>query len=376
MAAPYLGLISGTSADAVDAALVTFEDRPQVIHAEAFALPGELRGGLLGEHRRFTPAQLLQLDAALGEAFAEAALAVLAHAGVDASAVAAIGSHGQTLWHSAEGTLPGTLQIADPSRIAERTGITTVADFRRRDMAAGGQGAPLAPAFHAAWLRSPAENRGVLNLGGIANLTVLPADTGTPVLGFDTGPASTLMDAWCQRHLGRPYDEEGRWAAGGSCQAALLERLLQEPYFKQPPPKSTGPEQFNLGWLHRRGGELIEQLDAADVQATLLELTAITAADAIRHAAPAIARVLICGGGVHNTTLMRRLTGLLPGVVVESSAVHGLDPDYVEAATFAWLAQQTLTGRPGNLPSVTGARGPRILGAIYPGTAWTKGEQA
>ncbi|MBA1147761.1 anhydro-N-acetylmuramic acid kinase [Ectothiorhodospiraceae bacterium WFHF3C12] len=373
MAERYLGLISGTSADAVDAALVDFDPGPRVIQAATFPIDSRARAALLAADRRIHPADLLDLDAALGEAFADAAQALLVRCGVEPASVTAIGSHGQTFWHTAAGDRRATLQIGDPSRIVERTGITTVADFRRRDIAAGGQGAPLAPAFHAARFRTRDETRGVLNLGGIANLTVLPADPAAPVSGFDTGPASTLMDAWCRECLGRPYDRGGQWAASGRCNQELLAALLAEPYFRQPAPKSTGPEQFNLDWVERRGGDL-SSLVPADVQATLLELTARTVAQAVGESGHALERLLICGGGVHNTTLVARIDAMLPGVVVESTEVHGVAPDYVEAVTFAWLARETLAGRAGNLPSVTGAAGPRVLGAIYPADlSWRAG---
>ncbi|HET6397787.1 MAG TPA: anhydro-N-acetylmuramic acid kinase, partial [Pseudoxanthomonas sp.] len=272
-----------------------------------------------------------------------------------------IGSHGQTVRHRPGGEAPFTLQIGDGNVIAERSGIATVADFRRRDVAAGGHGAPLVPAFHAALLHSESEDRAVLNLGGIGNYTLLPRQG--PVRGFDTGPANALLDAWCQRHTGAAFDADGAFAAGGTVDEALLARLLDEPWFALPPPKSTGREQFHLDWVQARlrGGE-----SPADVQATLLELSAATAADALRAHQPRTARVLACGGGVRNPVLMRRLAARLPGVAVESTAAHGLDPDFVEAMAFAWLARQTLAGLPGNLPAVTGARGPRVLGVVHP----------
>jgi anhydro-N-acetylmuramic acid kinase len=254
-----------------------------------------------------------------------------------------------------------TVQLGDGNRIAELTGITTVADFRRRDVAAGGHGAPLMPAFHLAMLGTAGEDRAVLNLGGIGNLTLIPRD-GMP-RGFDTGPANALMDAWCQRHTGRTFDADGAYAASGAVDTALLAGWRADPWFDLPPPKSTGREQFHLAWAEARMGE--GEYAAADVQATLLELTAVTVADALRAQQPDTRRVLVCGGGVHNRQLMRRLAALLPGVAVESSAVHGLDPEYMEAMGFAWLAQRTMDGLAGNLPSVTGASGPRILGAIH-----------
>lgn len=363
----YLGLISGTSADGIDAALVELEPRPRVLAAATYPYPEPLRESLVALiARQRMPSGIEELgilDASVGVCFAEAALALLAAAGVPASAVRAVGSHGQTISHRPNAQPPHTWQIGDPARIAERTGIPTVADFRRRDVAAGGQGAPLVPAFHAACFRSAEEDRAVLNLGGIANLTVLPA--AASVIGFDCGPGNALMDEWTRRHLGQPYDRDGDWAASGRVDAGLLATLLADPFLARPPPKSTGREYFNLCWLSDRMPGL-GALDPADVQATLLEFTARSSADAIlRHAANS-RRILVCGGGGRNARLMDRLTALLAPRIVESTAAHGIDPDFVEAAAFAWLAAATLAGRPGNLPEVTGARGPRILGAIYP----------
>jgi anhydro-N-acetylmuramic acid kinase len=276
-----------------------------------------------------------------------------------------MGSHGQTLRHRPHGPHGFTLQLGDPNRIAETTGVTTIADFRRRDLAAGGHAAPLLPALHAALLSSADENRAVLNLGGIANLTLLPAGGGD-VRGFDTGPANGLMDAWSLRHTGQHYDRGGAFAASGRVDTALLTRLLDDPWFALPPPKSTGRDHFHLDWVDARR---VGDESAADVQATLLALSARSIADALRATQPDTARVIACGGGVHNPALLSALAEALPGAIVESTAAHGIDPDLVEALGFAWLARQTLLGRAGNLPSVTGAAGPRVLGAIHPGGA-------
>uniref|UniRef100_UPI00262F5649 anhydro-N-acetylmuramic acid kinase n=1 Tax=Dokdonella sp. TaxID=2291710 RepID=UPI00262F5649 len=287
--------------------------------------------------------------------------ALLREAGIDRDEVSAIGSHGQTVRHRVGGAHPFTLQIGDASVIAERTGIATVADFRRADVAAGGQGAPLLPALHAAVFSDAAVPRAILNLGGIANLTLL--QHGRDAIGFDSGPANCLLDAWAERHLGKPRDDDGVWARSGQVDAGLLAALLADPYFAAPPPKSTGREDFNLAWLDAR---LPAGLAPADVQATLLALSAHTIADAVRTHAPAMREIYACGGGVHNGALMNALRAQLPGLKVDSTAALGLHPDYVEAAGFAWLARARLIGEPGNLPSVTGARGPRLLGAIYP----------
>ena len=361
----YLGLISGTSADGIDAALVDFEAGCRLRLGRTYPWTPALRDRLvaLGQgHDAASLDELGALDVQVAEAFAAAALALLTEAGINAGRVRAIGSHGQTVRHRPGHASPFTWQLGDGHHIAERCGITTVADFRRRDIAAGGQGAPLVPAFHAAALHSPAEDRAVLNLGGIANFTLLPA--AGVVRGFDTGPANALLDAWCARHTGATFDASGAFAARGRVDDDLLARLLDEPWFALPPPKSSGREQFHLDWVQARlsGGERPE-----DVQATLLELTAASVVDALRATQPATQRLLACGGGVHNPLLLRRIGARLPGVVVESTAAHGLDPDFVEAMAFAWLARETLAGRPGNLPAVTGARGPRVLGAIHHG---------
>lgn len=360
----YLGLISGTSVDGIDAALVGFEPACRLLLGRTFPWDPELRARLVALGQGGEAASLDELgalDARVAIAFAEAAAAVIEAAGVDRSAVRAIGSHGQTVRHRPLADPAFTWQLGDGSRIAERTGIATVADFRRRDLAAGGQGAPLMPAFHAALLGAAGEDRAVLNLGGIANLTLLPARG--EVRGFDTGPASALLDAWCERHTGAAFDAGGEWARGGARDGLLLARLLDEAWFADPPPKSSGREQFHLAWVQER---LRGDEHPRDVQATLMELTAATVSDALRMTQPATRRLLVCGGGVHNAALMARLAAWLPGVTVESTAVHGLDPDFVEAMGFAWLARETLAGRPGNLPSVTGARGPRVLGAVHP----------
>ncbi len=363
----YIGLMSGTSLDAVDAVLVELTNTEcQLQQALSLPIPGEIRRQALsllspGENEL---ARIARLDVQLGRLFAEAAGKLLAQAKLQASDIRAIGSHGQTLRHLPDGPFPTSMQIGDPNIIAETTGITTVADFRRRDMAAGGQGAPLVPAFHAAILRSEKENRALLNIGGIANLSLLPADPAQPVTGFDTGPGNGLMDAWIEHHRQIPMDENGDWAAGGQIDEPLLERLLDDDYFRQPPPKSTGREYFNLHWLEARLSACPNR-SPRDVQATLAELTARSIARAIREQAPGYSRVLLCGGGVHNAHLRRRLAAALPGCRISSTADAGLDPDWVEAMAFAWLAKQTLEGRPGNLPSVTGARHGVILGAVY-----------
>lgn len=351
--------MSGTSLDGVDAVLADFGGpRIRVLASSHVAFDAPLRAELLalnapGENE-------LERAALAGNALARhyaravAALDARAH-----GTVRAVGCHGQTVRHR-----PGkgyTLQIGNAALLAELSGLAVVADFRSRDLAAGGQGAPLAPAFHATVFASRDEDRVTLNLGGIANISWLPRSGA--VLGFDTGPANCLMDLWAARHLGKAHDEGGAWAAGGTVDAALLARLQAEPYFAAPPPKSTGRDLFNAGWLDSklRGGE-----DPRSVQATLLELTARSVADAIARHAAGVRRVIACGGGVRNDALMRRLAALLSPAEVETSDRHGVAPGLVEATAFAWLARQALEGRPGNLPAVTGARGERVLGTIYP----------
>jgi anhydro-N-acetylmuramic acid kinase len=358
----FAGLMSGTSFDGVDAVLVDFaQPRPRIaahayrpfdsdLRAELHALQGGTTGEL---HRAALCANRL------AGVYAQAVSALLAEASVDVPMLRAIGCHGQTVRHRPEAGY--TLQLGNAALLAELTGARVVADFRSRDVAAGGQGAPLAPAFHAIMLRAPGEDRAVLNLGGIANLTWLPAQG--EVTGFDCGPGNCLLDLWAQRHLQMPMDEDGAWAAGAAPDARLLDALLAEPYFALPPPKSSGRELFNEPWLQAHA---VARLEPRVVQATLLELTAQSVLRACRAHCPGARRLVVCGGGVRNTALMARLRGLLAPVPVDSSAAHGIEPGLVEAAAFAWLARQTLAAQPGNLPAVTGARGPRVLGAIYP----------
>jgi anhydro-N-acetylmuramic acid kinase len=367
--------MSGTSVDGIDAALVAFEPMPRLLRGRTFPMSDALSAEVLRVSQSAAAMSLDALgalDTRLGQAFADAANALLKESGVDAAAVRAIGSHGQTLRHRPSGDAPFTMQLGDAHVIAERTGIVTVADFRRRDVAAGGQGAPLVPAFHAA-VFAAAEDRAVLNIGGIANLTLLVAPapsaivaSSTPaasVRGFDTGPGNCLMDAWCLRHRNQRFDRGGAFAAEGQPDAALLRRLLDEPWLALAPPKSTGRDHFHLAWLEEKLADL--RLSPADVQASLCAFTARSIADALTAQLPQAKRLLVCGGGVHNPVLLAALTAALPSVVVESTASYGLDPDFVEAMAFAWLARETLNGRPGNLPEVTGAHGARILGAIH-----------
>lgn len=362
----YIGLISGTSADGIDAALVRFEqNQPRLVHALTHAWPEALRTQILRVAQDETTLDLDtfgRLDVAVGRTFADAVEALLVQSGTPAASIRAVGSHGQTIRHRPSGEHPFTLQIGNAAVIAERCGIDTIADFRSADVAAGGQGAPLLPAIHAMLLGARGHTRVVLNLGGIANITVLGADSS--VLGFDTGPANGLMDAWCLRHRGEAFDRGGTFAASGQVDETLLAQLLRDPYFAMPPPKSTGREHFHLAWLDAQLHAL--SILPADVQATLLEFTARSIAMAIDAHAKDAVDVLLCGGGVHNPVLVQRLQDELEPRQLASTAVYGVDPDFLEATAFAWLARQRLLGLPGNLPAVTGAKGFRVLGAVYP----------
>ena len=361
----YIGLMSGTSADAIDAALVDIsEDELEIIDYRQYPISADVQQALRSINLSASIEEMTELDVLTGQHFGHAVLSLLEVNKITAQQVRAIGSHGQTIMHLPGGTPARTLQIGDPNRISSLTGITTVADFRRADMAAGGQGAPLAPAFHAWRFRSTRINRIVLNIGGIANITILPSVRAVAVRGFDTGPGNTLMDAWIQQCLGHDFDEQGRWAASGKVREDLIELMLADPYFSTAPPKSTGKDDFNLAWLASLTNKTGRVYENEDIQATLLELTAVSIARAISACAPETEEVLTCGGGIHNPVLMRRLQSLLPGITVKSTGDYGVNPDAVEALTFAWLARQRLENIPANLPSVTGAKHPAVLGAI------------
>lgn len=357
----FVGLMSGTSLDGIDAALLEMQGAPQLHRLVHQPLPLPLRDTLLalnepGDnelHRAAQAANALTLE------YAAAVRTLLAQAGVDAGAVAAIGCHGQTVRHQPQAGY--TAQLVNGALLAEHTGISVVCDFRSRDIAAGGEGAPLVPAFHHAVFASAQQSRAIVNIGGIANITHLPTQGTTT--GFDCGPGNALMDGWIMMHRQQPFDADGRWAASGRVLPDLRERLLAHAFFARIPPKSTGRETFNLPWLR---GALSGGEDPADVQATLCELTATGIARALdRHCADAAA-VYLCGGGARNKTLRSRLASLLPGRRVEVTDSLGIAAEAVEAAAFAWLAARTLAREPGNLPGVTGARGLRVLGAIHP----------
>ncbi len=367
----YAGLMSGTSIDGIDGVLAGFDGGLRVLAHAHRPFDATLAAELLALN---TPgADEVHRVALAGNALARAYAAVIGDllqaAALPAAAVRAIGAHGQTVRHR-PGEFDGTgytVQINQPALLAELTGIDVVADFRARDVAARGQGAPLVPAFHRELFARLGESVGVLNLGGIGNLTVLAADG--PTLGFDTGPGNGLMDHWCRRHTGRAYDDGGAWAAGGRVVAPLLERLRADPYFAKAPPKSTGRDLFNPAWLDAQlaaFGADHPPPAPQDVQATLAELTASTAADALRRHAPEARGLRVCGGGALNGYVMARLAQRLPGVDVRPTDDFGLPAQQVEATAFAWLARALVERRAGNLPSVTGAAGPRLLGALYP----------
>jgi anhydro-N-acetylmuramic acid kinase len=363
----YIGLMSGTSLDGIDAALVDFAVHPPRLIASRYepfndGLRDELTSICFTEQINIR--QIGELDTRMGLLFGACAKQLMEEAGLTAAHIKGIGSHGQTIYHAPDLTYPFTWQIGDPNRIAELTGITTVADFRRRDMAAGGQGAPLVPAFHQSIFRHNDEYRGILNIGGIANLTLLPpANSQEPVLGFDSGPGNTLMDRWIRRHKGLHLDEGGLWARSGRCHPQLLARMLNDDYFKRPSPKSTGQEYFSMDWLNRHLKDL--SLPEEDVQATLCQLTVQTILDATATTAPQLEHILICGGGAHNSQLMALLAGQA-NCPISSTEVLGLPPDWIEAMAFAWMARQTLNRRHNNIPEVTGARSRVIMGGIYP----------
>lgn len=366
----YLGLMSGTSMDGVDAAVLQFRGTRfrRIVSAHNTAYPAALRSRLLrlaGGTEQITLREYCALDQAVAQSFAAAALGALKKKRIAPARIAAIGSHGQTVFHAPEGAVRGSLQLGDPNLIAALTGTTTVADFRRKDLALGGQGAPLVPAFHHAVFASAREPRCVINIGGIANITVLPPGAEADrVFGFDTGPGNGLMDEWISARRSRPYDAGGRWAASGDVERRLLHTLLAEPWFRRRPPKSTGRDRFNLGWARSRYPAL-DRLPAESVQRTFAELTARSISDAILKHAPGTRRALVCGGGVRNRLLMKRLYELLAPCTVEPTSGYGLDPRWVEAAAFAWLAMRTLNGLPGNVPTVTGAKRAAVLGGIY-----------
>lgn len=367
----YIGLMSGTSLDGVDTVICSISSSSQfsLLDAHTYPIPDTLKKDLLALSQERRPDELdryAELDVQMGRLFADCCLRLLKQNNIKAEQICAIGSHGQTLRHYPDSQYPTTLQIGDPNIIAQNTGVTTVADFRRRDMAAGGQGAPLVPPFHQALFSAKSRNisRVVLNIGGIANITFLPAaDT---VSGYDTGPGNGLMDDWCIRHFDCAYDQSGQLASQGKVDQSFLSLLLKDPFFSQKSPKSTGREYFSYQWLEVQLKNHHETIEKVNILRTLLDLTCQSISNEINILIPQVNEVLVCGGGVKNTLLMQRLQELLPEIKVASTETFGLHPDWVEASAFAWLAHQTLNGLTSNLPSVTGAGKAVILGAVWP----------
>ena len=367
MARLFIGLMSGTSVDAIDAVLMDFSDSDTRLLAHfSQQIDAELKDEINRViDARVWPQETETLDHQFVETSVQAIHRLLEEAAIGADQVEAVGSHGQTVFHDPQGTPPVSIQLGSAEEIAHSAGIPTVGNFRKADIDAGGQGAPLACAYHARLFRDEHEDRAILNLGGIANLTFLPSDLSLQVTGFDTGPANTLSDAWIQHCRGLDFDRDGEWAKSGTVDQDLLDRMLQDPYFQRPPPKSTGRETFNLAWLQSMLARHETPLSEADVQATLVELTATSVAKAI-HADPlAVTHVLLCGGGSHNAYLVSRLEHAMVGLSVECTDAHGVPSKWLEAMAFAWLAKQAVDGAPANLPSVTGACRDVVLGEVH-----------
>ncbi len=373
----YIGLMSGTSLDAADGVLVAFDgpsERVTVLTSATEPFVDSFKTELLAlntpGHNEIHRAALVSSQ--LAQVYAKVVGRLRAQC-AEPRSITAIGAHGQTVRHQPGGTVglqhsAYTIQLNHPALLAELTGIDVVADFRSRDIAAGGQGAPLVPAFHQRVFGQRDTGVLVLNIGGIANISVVPPlqSLNAPVTGFDCGPGNALMDAWCQQHTEQPFDANGDWAASGQLIPALLQSLLDTPYFSEPPPKSTGRDLFSLGWLTSKLAPFAQHHTPADIQNTLTELTARACIDSLTSHVAGCSVLIVCGGGAFNGHLMQRLQAGLPGLRVQSSAIYGLPPLQVEAAAFAWLARQTVRRLPGSLASVTGALGARVLGAIYP----------
>lgn len=362
----YIGLMSGTSIDGIDAALVSFENETvELIGTTSIPIPEKIKSALkILSHGENIHIKLLgETDTQMGNLFADAVLDLLQKTNTDAKNIIAIGSHGQTIYHDPNSNNPFTLQIGDANIIAARTNITTVADFRRRDIAHGGQGAPLVPAFHDYLFRNRTTDQIIINIGGIANITYLPIKKS--IIGFDTGPGNTLLDLWCEKNCGKLFDQNGEWARSGKLNSDLLNIFLDDDYFKKSFPKSTGKEYFNLHWLEKKLSKFKKNISPKDVQNTLTELTAKTIAAAVLHIHAQVHTIYICGGGAFNLFLMERLRAHLPNTTIHTTKKIGIDPKWMEAIAFAWLAKQTIEKKSGNCPSVTGAKQKSILGAVY-----------
>lgn len=363
----YIGLMSGTSMDGVDVAVVDFSKiQPTIIAFDTFAYPASLHR-LLNQLCSVGENEIINVghcDRAVAQCFAHGVNKTLAKHNISDGNIRAIGSHGQTIRHHPNGATGFTLQIGDPNTLAVLTGIDVVADFRRKDIALGGQGAPLAPAFHQAVFRHSHHDRVLLNVGGISNISYIAQDVEKPIIGYDTGPGNTLMDAWIQKHLKQPYDENGNWAASGTRDGELLRSMLSDPYFSQTAPKSTGRETFHLAWIEKHLQQTKRSISAESVQATLCMLTCCSIADQIRKL-DGVDQVFVCGGGAKNDFLMECLENELVEVDLFTTDDIGMSPDAVEAAAFAWLAYSYIHNKPSNLPSVTGASREAVLGGLY-----------
>ncbi|MGH1538375.1 MAG: anhydro-N-acetylmuramic acid kinase [Gammaproteobacteria bacterium] len=363
----YIGLMSGTSVDAIDAVLMDFsKSNTDIVSAFSQPINSKLRDDInrLIATRQI-PKNCGELDKQFAEISCEAVEQLLKLSSIDADQVTAIGSHGQTVFHDPKGNHAVSIQIGNPQHIANTTRIPTIGNLRQADIDAGGEGAPLACVYHAATLQSSEEERIVVNLGGIANITKLPKNKKQPIIGFDTGPASTLMDAWTQQNLNKPYDTDGAWAQAGTANTALLENMLKDDYFSAPPPKSTGREYFNLKWLQRFLNAQNETVSAQDIQATLLLLTAYSVADSIKTWCPESKKILLCGGGSENKFLVQQLKQTLEDKTIQNTNDYGIPTNWMEAMAFAWLAKQHIEHKPGNIPSVTGADKAVKLGELF-----------
>jgi anhydro-N-acetylmuramic acid kinase len=358
----YIGLMSGTSMDAIDAALVEFNSKAILKFYREYPIENSLRYQIRLINEKSDLGHIVDLDHELGLLFANAVNNLLEEAGIRPEEVIAIGNHGQTILHKPDATHKTSIQISDPNVICAETGITTVADFRRMDMAHGGQGAPLASAFHQYQFQQDNKSIVILNIGGMANITLL---SNNKVVGFDTGPGNALLDDWAQQNKNMEYDKDGEWAKSGKLHKDLLALMLTDHYFSLPAPKSTGREYFNLDWLNTYLDKIDTDIAPEDVQATLLQLSTITIRDAINAPSSKVNEVLACGGGAKNLLLMETLKGLLSETTLSTTDKYGLSPDCIEAVTFAWLAKQRIENKPANLPSVTGANKNVLLGGIY-----------
>lgn len=358
----YIGLMSGTSMDAIDAALVEFDEKANLKFYREYPIENSLRHQIRLINEKSDLGHIADLDHELGHLFAIAVNNLLEEAKIKPEDIIAIGNHGQTILHKPNASHKTTLQISDPNVISAETGITTVADFRRMDMAHGGQGAPLAGAFHQYQFQQKNKSIVILNIGGIANITLL---SNNEVVGFDTGPGNALLDDWIQQNKNKEYDKDGEWAKTGKTNEGLLTLLLSDDYFSLSAPKSSGREYFNMHWLNTYINKIDEDINAEDIQATLIQLSAITISDAIRDSAKKIDEVLVCGGGAHNRFLIESLQSSLPNIEVTTTSKYGLEPDCIEAVTFAWLAKQRIENKTANLPSVTGATKAVLLGGVY-----------